>query len=91
MLVVYFNDVHPQTQSVSKIHQGLKNIKSVAFSSKGMVGYCTSEIKMRIVIAKEAFNRKLSLLTDKQTLNSGRNWLGVKFRALLYMAQRPGH
>ena len=26
-------------------------------------GYCTREIKMRIAIAKEAFNRKISLLT----------------------------
>jgi hypothetical protein len=49
-------------------------------------GYCTRETKMRI--AKEAFNRKMSLLTSK---NSGRNWLGVKYEALLYMAQSPGH
>ena len=28
-------------------------------------GYCTREIKMRIAIAKEAFNRKMSLLTCK--------------------------
>ena len=28
-------------------------------------GYCTRELKMRIVIVKEAFNRKLSLLTSK--------------------------
>ena len=28
-------------------------------------GYCTREIKMRIDIAKEAFNRKISLLTSK--------------------------
>ena len=28
-------------------------------------GYCTREIKMRINIAKEAFNRKMSLLTSK--------------------------
>ena len=27
--------------------------------------YCTREIKMRIAIAKEAFNRKISLLTSK--------------------------
>ena len=27
--------------------------------------YCTSEIKMGIAIAKEAFNRKVSLLTSK--------------------------
>ena len=28
-------------------------------------GYCTREIKMRISIAREAFNRKMSLLTSK--------------------------
>ena len=28
-------------------------------------GYCTREIKMRITIAKEAFNRKISFLTRK--------------------------
>ena len=28
-------------------------------------GYCTSEIKMRIAIPKEAFNRKISLLKGK--------------------------
>ena len=28
-------------------------------------GYCTREIEMRIVIAKESFNRKMSLLTSK--------------------------
>ena len=27
-------------------------------------GYCTKEIEMRIAIAKEAFNRKMSLLTS---------------------------
>jgi hypothetical protein len=43
-------------------------------------GYCKRESKMKIA-------RKISLLTS----NSGRNWLGVMFEALLYMAQRPGH
>ena len=28
-------------------------------------GYCIREIKMRIAIVKEAFNRKMSLLTSK--------------------------
>ena len=28
-------------------------------------GYCTCEIKMRIAIGKEAFNRNISLLTSK--------------------------
>ena len=27
-------------------------------------GYCTREIKMRIAIAKEAFDRKMSLMTS---------------------------
>ena len=40
-------------------------------------GYCTREIKMGIVIAKEAFNRKISLLTSK-LMNSGINWLVVE-------------
>ena len=31
-------------------------------------GYCTREIKMRIAIAKEAFNRKISLLTSKMII-----------------------
>ena len=31
-------------------------------------GYCSREIKMRITIAKEAFNRKISLLTSKVTI-----------------------
>ena len=28
-------------------------------------GYCTREIRMRIAVAKEAFNKKKSLLTSK--------------------------
>jgi hypothetical protein len=47
------------------------------------------EIKARIIIAKEVFNRKISLLTSK--LNSRKNWLGVMFGALHAMAQRSGH
>ena len=43
--------------------------------------FCTRQIKMRIVIAKEAFNRKISLFAKK--LNSGRNWLGVTFGSWL--------
>ena len=39
---------------------------------------------MRIAITKEAFNRKISLLTSKLTLNSGINWSSVMFEALLY-------
>jgi hypothetical protein len=32
-------------------------------------GYCTGEIKMRIAITKKAFDRKISLLISKLTLN----------------------
>ena len=46
---------------------------------------CSKEIKMRIVIGKEAFNRKISLFTSKQI------GLRVVFGALLYIAQRPRH
>ena len=53
-------------------------------------GYCTKEFKMRIVIAKEAFNRKMSLLKSKLNIEL-REKLGVMFGALLYMAQRLGH
>ena len=52
-------------------------------------GYCTKEIKMRI--AKEAFNRKISLLTSKLNIELEMKLLGVMFGASLYMAQRPGH
>ena len=54
-------------------------------------GYCTREIKMRIVIAKEAFNTKMSLLTGKLNIELKEKLLSVMFGELLYMAQRPGH
>jgi len=41
------------------------------------------EIKMTIVTAKEAFNRKISLFKKKL--------IRFMFGALLYVAQRPGH
>jgi len=40
------------------------NFKHLGIVSTGD-GYCTRETKMRIAIAKEAFNRKISLLTSK--------------------------
>ena len=55
-------------------------------SLKTRDGYCTREIKMRIAIAKEAFNKKILLLISTLTLNSRRYWFGVMFGALLYMA-----
>ena len=51
--------------------------------------YCTKKIKARIVMAKETYNRKLSVLTSKLNINSGRNWSDI-FEALDSMAQRPG-
>jgi hypothetical protein len=45
---------------------------------------------MRITNSKEAFNRKISLLTSKLNIEREK-WLGSTFGALLYMAQRPGY
>ena len=36
-------------------------------------GYCTREIQMKIVIAKEAFNRNMSLLTSKLNIELKKN------------------
>jgi len=47
--------------------------------------------KVRIVIDRETFNRKISLLITKINIELKKNWLGVMFGKLLYMAQRPGH
>ena len=55
------------------------------------VWFCTKEIKMRIVIAKEEFNRKISLLTSKLNIELWKILVNVMFGALLYMAQRSGH
>jgi hypothetical protein len=47
---------------------------------------------MKIVIAKEAFNTKISLLISKLNIELKKKiLLGVMFGTLLYMAQRPGH
>ena len=43
-------------------------------------GYCTREIKMRIVIAKEAFNRKIS-----SKLNTGQVWY-LDYCAVIFAA-----
>ena len=53
--------------------------------------YCTREIKTRIASAKGALNRKTSLLTSKLNIELKKKWLGVMYRALLCMGQRPGH
>ena len=49
------------------IHRGFKEVEhfNYLFSVITRDGYCTREIKMRVAIAKEAFNRKMSLLTNK--------------------------
>ena len=39
---------------------------------------------MRIAIVKEAFNRKMPLLTSKLNIDSRRNWLRDMFVALIY-------
>ena len=38
-------------------------------------GYCTRKIKLRIAIAKEVFNRKISLLTSKLNIDFRKKWL----------------
>ena len=55
---------------IGKVSLGLARLNKVDhFKYLGSVltryGYCTREIKKRIVIAKEAFNRKISLLRSK--------------------------
>ena len=85
-----------QVMKVSRSNESLKikvnnrELKEVDhFKKFGSVltrdGYCTREIKMRIAIAKEAFNRKMSLLTSKLNIEVGgeKNWLGVMFGPLL--------
>ena len=49
-------------------------------------GYCTREIKVRIVITKEAFDRKISLLTNKLNIELREKLVSVMFGASLYMA-----
>jgi hypothetical protein len=60
------------SRNIELLHNKLNNreLKEVDyFKYLGSVltrdGYCAKQIKMRIVIAKEAFNRKISLLTSK--------------------------
>ena len=53
-------------------------------------GYCTREIKLRIAIAKEAFNRKISPLTSKLNNELGKKLIKC-LEHLLYMAQKPRH
>jgi len=52
-----------------RIKVGNRELKEVDhFKCLGSVtgdGYCTREIKMRNAMAKEAFKRKISLLTSK--------------------------
>ena len=73
-------------------HREIKEVDHFKYlGSELKDGYCTRKIEMKIAIIKEAFNRKIPLLTTKQTSNSRRNWLDVMSRVLLYMAQRPEH
>jgi hypothetical protein len=47
--------------------RGLKEVDHFKYLGSMLTrdGYCTREIKVRIIIAREAFNRKMSLLTSK--------------------------
>ena len=54
-------------------------------------GNCTREIKMRITIANEAFNRKISLLTCKLNIEIRKKLVRCYVWSIFYMAQRPGH
>ena len=47
-------------------------------------GYCTKEIKMRISIAKEAFNRKISLLTSKRNIEFMKKLVSYVWSIALY-------
>ena len=51
-------------------------------------GYCTREIKMRIVMAKEAFNRKMSLLATKLNIELRKKLVRCYVRSIaLYDAE----
>ena len=45
----------------------------------------------RMEEGRSAFKILTGKPTGNRPLNSRRNWSGVMFGALLYMAQRPGH
>ena len=54
--------------------------------------YCTREIKMRIAIAKEAYNRKMSLLTSKLNIEPKKKLVRCYVWSIaFYMAQRSGN
>ena len=53
-------------------------------------GYYTREIKKRIVIAKEAFNRKICHLASKLNIELNKKLVLLMFGALPYMAHGPG-
>jgi hypothetical protein len=54
-------------------------------------GYWTREIKMRITIAKEAFNRKILLLTSKLNIRLRKKLVRCYVGVFLCLNQRPGH
>jgi hypothetical protein len=45
-------------------------------------GYCGKEIKMRIAIAKEEFNRKISLLTSKLHIETRKKLIRCYVRSI---------
>ena len=52
-------------------------------------GYYTRAIKTRIVMAKYAFNRIISLFSSMLNVELRKKWLSVTSAALHCMAQRP--
>jgi hypothetical protein len=55
----------------------LKQVDHFKYLESGLRrdGYCTREIKMRISIPKEAFTRKISLLTSKLNIELRKKWV----------------
>ena len=54
-------------------------------------GYCTRKIKIRIAIAKETFNRKVTPLTNMLNIELRKKLIRCYFGELLYMAQKHEH
>ena len=53
-------------------------------------GYCTKGNEIENCHCQSSINRKISLFTSKLNTELGRNWLGVMFGTILYIAQRSG-
>ena len=69
----------------------LKQFDHFKYLRKDEMIFCTRGIKMRITIAKEAFNRKMSLFISKLSIELWKEWVRCYVWSILYMAQRYGH